>query len=204
MVSNIGIPVLDRQLMMYFILRLKMVYQLEGQVLYQCRDPNANITTSSTSICQNGGRFSLVATPAGGSFTILQGTTEIKNAIDAVLPGNNNTTYIINAGNIPLGNVTFKYKVSQGTGSSDNVICVDSFSRVVDVLPFPNVDINQFDSQVCENERIRLSSIAVPTSGNLSDITYQWFFRDNNVTTAIPNSNSAQILYLMQMLQVNI
>ncbi|MBK8346544.1 MAG: T9SS type A sorting domain-containing protein [Saprospiraceae bacterium] len=158
------------------------------------QDPNANITTSSTSICQNGGRFSLVATPAGGSFTILQGTTEIKNAIDAVLPGNNNTTYIINAGNIPLGNVTFKYKVSQGTGSSDNVICVDSFSRVVDVLPFPNVDINQFDSQVCENERINLSSIAVPTSGNLSDITYQWFFRDNNVTTAIPNSNSAQII----------
>jgi uncharacterized repeat protein (TIGR01451 family) len=157
------------------------------------QDPNANITTGISQICQNSSLFTLEVTPSPSLQPSPQTTFFYINGEEdhPAVVGLNEATYIINPNLLPIGMSNFKYKVVQMTS---DVICYDSFTVEIDVLPFPSVQINQFDAQVCEKEEIRIGSTTSPTTGNVSNVIYQWFFRTNNVSTPIPNSNNSQLI----------
>lgn len=138
---------------------------VEYEALFDIQAINPQFRPSNLPICGNDASFVLRANPRGGT---LSGPGNIISFFDV---GTNRFFVIDTIGldiNVPY---TFYYNYTQDNQSG--LTCSKEAQTTVTILNFPMVSINQFDSQVCEKEEIRLLSTASSTDGN-PNLTYTW------------------------------
>lgn len=179
------IPVSPLRYILYYIIGTDTLQSQLNVV-----SPSGSVDILAGSVCGNGDLVQVLCSPADG---ILSGPGLFSSSI--TFPNSDQIIYFIDPKDLTPGQVySFTYSIPQSTGTGGGLRCAAVISDTLRIFPFPSVQINQFDSQVCEKEEISLSSVVIPTSGNTSEVSYEWYFRSNNITTLIQNSSSSQLL----------
>ncbi|MFZ1750592.1 MAG: hypothetical protein WAU01_10385, partial [Saprospiraceae bacterium] len=151
--------------------------------------PSGSVDVLVSAECGNDGLVQVLCSPADG---ILTGQGLTSSTVTFV--NSDQIIYFIDTKLLtPNFTYTFTYSIPQATGTGQGLRCAAVISDSLRMLPFPSIDINQYDSQVCESEAIILNTTAIPSPDNSPTVLYQWYLRSNGITTPIPNANSAQL-----------
>ena len=151
---------------------------------------SGSVDVLASNVCGNGDLVQILCSPRDG---ILVGRG--LSPFNFLPPNSDQIIYFIDPSQLGVdSSYTYTYTIPGSTGTMSNLRCAAVISDNLNVLPFPSIDINTLDVQVCAKESISLSSTTAPTSGNQSGLTYQWFFRMNNITIPIISSNNAQLV----------
>jgi len=154
------------------------------------QDPNVNLVRYGVAYCKNGPYFELVGSPGGGSLEAYIDGNPIPSGLVTSFVQNNQKVFMISPGLLPVGNLSYRYIIPQATGENGDVLCGGQDEEMISILDYPTISIDEFPEQICLKEQINLSTTVAVTSGTDEDVTYQWFFRSNGVTTTIPGQGS--------------
>ncbi len=172
-----------------------ILYYIRGTDTLQSQlnvvSPSGSVDILKASICGNGDLVQVLCSPKDGNLTGPGLTT-----FSISDPNSDQIIYFINpkANDIaPGNNYSYKYSIPQSTGTLGSLRCAAEIFDTLDVLLFPEIQINQQAEQVCEGDGLGLSATAIPTSGTNVDLKYQWFNLSQQDKTPISNSNSASL-----------
>ena len=164
------------------------------RALFNVHGVTAQITLQSDSICGNFDQlFEIRVNSIGGTLAgehILKDYTGVQ---DSVLIVGTNEFHFLKPTELTV-NQSYTYSYTFTRVINSKLTCSETSSSTLKVLPYPEITINQFDAQVCTMEEVKFKTGISTTSGDPSQVTYQWYFKEGNNVTEIPNSNSSQLV----------
>jgi uncharacterized repeat protein (TIGR01451 family) len=158
-----------------------IIYYIAGTDTLQSQlnvvSPSGSVDVLVSDVCGNSGRVSVLCSPEDG---ILSGPGIVTGSL--IFPGSDQIIYLIDPSKLaPGATYSYTYSIPQSTGTASGLRCAAIITDTLRVLPYPSITINEFDSQVCKKEEIRLAATSVPSPGNIN-VAYQWFFKPSGST----------------------